>query len=172
MKIHFVKSLTALLTFLIGIGVFLGYWNFRLENVPQAEVAAPMFAPVPVQTTFCEIADNQNLNGKLVIFEATAYVIYDGTIILHPDNCNFRGETDLFFAELELDAYFGKLNNLKTLLEGKNKESRDDFKEVDVKVTGTAKIITKANGYKIYSITPIEIEIISPFRKFTPKGAA
>ncbi|HEY8559657.1 MAG TPA: hypothetical protein VIL74_04575 [Pyrinomonadaceae bacterium] len=111
----------------------------------------------------------------MISFEATAYVVYNGmtkTIILYPENCYYRGDVDLIFAKLELDSYLGNASNLNVLLERRKGEPREEPKEVDVKVTGTAKIVTEADGYKMYSITPVDIQIISSFRDFTPKGAA
>ncbi len=107
---------------------------------------------------------------KLVSFKATVYVIYDGTVILYPTECYSHGD-NLWLPELEFDSYKGTNKNLKSLLEGTKLTSRDDFMEVDVEVIGVARIIFK-EGFKGYSITPRNLRIISPFRKFEPKGAA
>ena len=171
MKSALIKLLIALFTFLIGIGAFF-FWSDLLLSEPQGEITnLSMPEPKPTQISACQLLDEpENFDGKLVSFEAVVYVIYDGTVVLYP-NCN-RQTDNFIFAKLELGSYTGTFSNLKTLLEGRNRTSRDDFKEVDIRVVGTAKITYDSKGYKWYSVSPSNIEVISTFRKFEPKGAA
>ncbi len=170
MKIVFIKILTGLLTFLIGVSTFF-CWNI-LSTEPQIEALnESVFEPKPTETSVCQLLDEpDNFDGKLVSFKATIYVVYDGTVILYPTECYAQGN-NLWLPELEFDSYKGTHNNLKSLLEGTKLTSRDDFMEVDVEVLGVARIISK-DGFKGYSITPKNLKVISPFRKFEPKGAA
>jgi len=170
MKFALIKILITLLTFLIGVGASF-CWNI-LSTEPQVEVLnESIFEPKPTQTSVCQLLDEPDIfDEKLVSFKATVYVIYDGTVILYPTECYSHGD-NLWLPELEFDSYKGTNNNLKSLLEGTKLTSRDDFMEVDVEVIGIAKIIFK-EGFKGYLITPKNLRIISPFRKFEPKGAA
>jgi len=170
MKIAFIKILAGLLTFLIGVSTFFGWNVLSIES--QVEVLDELvFEPKPTQTSVCQLLDEpENFDGKLLSFKATVYIIYDGTIILYPTECYSHGN-NLWLPELEFDSYKGTHSNLKSLLEGTKLTSRDDFMEVDVEVLGVARIIFK-DGFKGYLITPKTLKVISPFRKFEPKGAA
>ena len=172
MKLTLIKITTVIFTFLIGIITFQS-WNvlsvneFNVENLNVSVVE-----PISLQTSACQLMDEtDNFDGKLLSFQATAYVIYDETIILYPKDC-YTHTGNMTFVKLELGSYSGANSGLKFLLEGRNRNSWDDFKEVDVKIIGTAKITYDAQGYKYYSISPTSIKLISSFRKFEPKGAA
>ncbi len=172
MKSFSLKFGVVLLTFLIGIGGFLAYWNIQLSSNLPTEAVAPSLEPTAIQTTVCQLINEQkNLPDKTVSFEATAYVINDETIILYGENCSIEF-IDIMFARLGPESHSVLINNLRMLLEGKDRESKKDFKEVTVKVIGTAKISADATGFQYISVTPVNIKIVSPFRKFTPKGAA
>ena len=172
MKLTFVKISTTIFTFLIGVIAF-QCWNILPTNEFQIQnLNVPAVEPITTQTSVCQLMDETgNFDGQLVSFQATAYVIYDGTIVLSPNDC-YCHTGNMTFVNLELDSYVGTNNGLKTLLEGKNRDSWDDFKEVDVKIIGTAKVTYDAQGYKYYSIFPTDIKLVSSFRKFEPKGAA
>lgn len=172
MKLTFVKILTVILTFLIGVIAF-QCWNVLPANEFQIENFSVLaIEPITAQTSACELMDETgNFGGQLIGFQATAYVVYDGTVILYPNDCYCHTD-NIIFVKLELDSYSGANSDLKALLEGKNRDLRDDFKEVDVKIVGTAKITYDTKGYRYYSIFPTDIKLISSFRKFEPKGAA
>ena len=173
MKTKSINLITALLTFLIGIGAFL-FWNVLMTNDFQSKIKGESIPEqTAIQTSVCHIEEApNNFDGKSVIFDATAYVVYDGTIILYPVNCNSVYIGNLNFSKLELKSYTGMHSNLTTFLEGGRLNSGENFKEVDIKVTGTMKITYDGEGDKWYSVTPTNIEIISSFREFEPKGAA
>ena len=170
MKTIFFKILITFFTFLIGIGASL-CWNSLSANRPSELSNLLTSVPMPTQTSTCRLVDEPNwFDGKLVSFEAIVYVIRDGTVILLPKDC-FKPDPFVFI-RLELNSYTGTNSNLKTFLKSRNRTSEGDLKEVDVKIIGTAKIIYDVEGYKWFSITPTNINIISAFRKFEPKGAA
>ncbi len=149
MKLTFVKISIAIFTSLIGVIAF-QCWNILPENEFQIEsLDVPAIEPIITQTSACELMDETgNFGRQLISFQATAYVVYDGKIILYPNDCYCHTD-NITFVKLELDSYSGANNDLKTLLEDKNRDSRDDFKEVDVRIIGTAKITYDAKGYKI-----------------------
>jgi hypothetical protein len=67
--------------------------------------------------------------------------------------------------ELDLHRYAGPNSNLKFAL--------GPFeREVDVRILGTVKKAEKRGSLVEYKIEPEDIELVSPWREFTPKGAA
>lgn len=71
---------------------------------------------------------------------------------------------DIHFTFLELKDF----KKLQAALKNNNPY----HKEVDVRTSGTVKVINEKHIGKSYLIIPDNIEIISPFRKFTAKAAA
>ena len=172
MKSIFIKIFIALSAFLIGVFAFC-YWSNSLQSEIRVEIATSSeLKQLPIQVSACQLDDYpESFDGELVNLEATAYVIYDGTIILAPKDCYFQ-TGNMVFSRLELNFYTGSHDNLKNMLEGKNRNSKEDFKEIDVKVIGVARITYNATGYKMYSIYPSDITLTSTLRKFKPRGAA
>ncbi len=165
------------LAFFTGTGIFIAYWNLYQNINLSAEVAPPSIEAIALKTTVCQLFNEQNnLPDQLVTFEASAYLIYNDTIILDSNNCRldskiFNDPKGILFTRLEPASHSILIDNLRILLEDEHGKSGYS-QEVTVKVTGTAKISADETGFRYVSITPVDIKIISPFRKFSPRGAA
>ena len=167
MEFRIVKIFVAFLTFLTGIGIFL-FWNVFLTNQPQIETPNEVINESKPILSVCQLIDSPTeFDGKQISFEATAHV-YNQKIILLPKDCSSSNYFSLSLSpKLNLVHFKGKYNNLNTLLE--------DEKEVDLRITGFAK-----TGFDedfsvrifIYYIVPSDIQLISPIRRFKPRGAA
>jgi hypothetical protein len=165
MKTFSVRLFVCVATFIIGTGIC--FYLAAFSNEPHLNFQKDLtLEQISTKVTVCQLEDYaDNFNGKFVNFQATTYVIYNGTIVLSPKGCYVNT------VNLELKDYSGSFNNLKTLLENSN-DFKEDYKEIDIEVIGKAKIIYDSKGYKHCSIYPTEIQVISPLRKFEPKGVA
>ena len=124
MKISLFKITVAFLTFLSGIGAFLG-WSVLVRKQPPAETPNEIISEVIPVFSACELIDSPTeFDGKLISVAGTAYV-YDKTIVLYSRNCSSSNYGMCCLTpELKLDDFQGTNNNLNVLLE--------DGKEVDV----------------------------------------
>ena len=177
MQKFIIKVITVLLTFLIGLCVSC-VWNIFAIPLPVEISASLNSEPAPIETSVCQIEDYSNdFKGKTVSFKATTFA-FDRELILYPLHCTMQGDGSNYFLDptLELRNFRGTNNNLITILQSQrppsNHPNYKDVKEVDIKVTGIVKEFYDEDGHKIYSVVPEQIEIISAFRQFTPKGAA
>ena len=173
MKSIFIKTSASLFAFLIGLAAF-QYSDVLPENEFRAE-NLEIIEPTAEQLSSCQLMDEPHrFDGKLVSFQATAYITYDinydEKIILYPNEWSCRAGK-FTYVYMELDSYNGNYSNLKSLLEGEDLKSLDG-KEVDVQVIGTAQPTYEDDGSLYYSFSPEDIKIISSFRKFESKGGA
>lgn len=161
-----IKILAASLTFFVG-AAFSICWNVLFLPFPEIdaldeETIACNFTPTFV--SICQLNDSpDSFDGKQVMTEATLYASGSDENVLYPINC-FQTGSEIHWTFLELKE-FKKLHAALRIKE-------PYYKEVDVRVIGTVKKIYDKNGESNYLIVPDSIEIISPFRKFTAKGAA
>jgi hypothetical protein len=87
---------------------------------------------------------------------------------LMPVGCSVddSGQYDpLILTELDLQNYFGPHSNLEF-------ELGPFEREVDVHIVGTVSETRKSDSLIKYKIQPEKIELISPWRGFSPKGAS
>ena len=167
MKIRFVQIFAAFLTFSIGIGIFL-FWNVFSTNQTQIEIPNEIIDESKPVLSVCQLIDSPTeFDGKVISFEATAHV-HNQKIILLPKDCSSSNYFSLSLPpKIDFVHSRERYNNLNILLEGE--------KEVDLRITGIAK-----TGFDedfsarifIYYVVPSEIQLISPIRRFKPRGAA
>jgi hypothetical protein len=88
--------------------------------------------------------------------------------VLHPIKyC--RPSDSFIFADLDLENYRGRNSDLSRLFQRELLGY-----EIDLKITGTLILLPPSNQNYLfyYRVVPDDIEIISQWRKFEPKGAA
>jgi hypothetical protein len=170
MKTFSIRFFACIVAFIIGTGICF-YWSILPTESQINNPNDLVVESLSTKVTVCQLEDYaDSFDGKYVNFQATTYVIYDGTIVLSPKGC-YLNTDNMVFVNLELKHYNGSFNNLKVLLENSN-SIKEDYKEIDIDVIGKARITFDSKGYKHCSIYPVNIQIVSPLRKFTPKGAA
>ena len=162
-----IKILTALFTFIFGISAFV-CWNFYSTVLPQIEIPSESETIVsqmfPTKVSICRLDDSpDSYDGKWIMTEATVYASANDNNILHPIDC-YQTSGDIHWTFVELKDFKKLYTTLRI--------SKPYYKEVDVRVIGTAKKIYNKYGEKNYLIVPDRIEILSPFRKFIPRSAA
>lgn len=167
---YLIRVSIVLITFTVGL-LSSFFYNTWLVDLTQVEVVDEFpitcrFAPLPV--SLCELDSfPDKYDGKWVITEATVFANGYGENVLSPIEWQETGcETlnDIHFTFLELKDF--------RKLQADLKNSKPYHKEVNVRVSGTVKKIYDKDIGKTYLIIPDNIEIISPFRKFTAKAAA
>lgn len=156
--------------FIAGLTFYLGLITFDCLDI---STLPKVIAPVNLDTfyiaspvTVCELDDNPDkYDGEIVETFATIYAV-DSENILYPMNCFCQG--DIHFSFLELT----EKNSTQHYLFEALRNDKPFKKEIDVRIVGEVVKFKHKDLGNSYLIIPKKIEIISPFRKFTPKGAA
>ena len=160
---YLIKIFAALLAFSIGIS----FTNFCFPTIPNVEIPDESKIFVcdmsPEAVSICKLDDEPDIyDGKWVMTEATIFATGNRNI-LHPIDC-YQTSNKIHWTFVNLKNFKSFSQNIRI--------SKPYKKEVDVRVTGTVKKIYNKYGKKEYLIIADTIEIISPFREFTPKAAA
>jgi hypothetical protein len=160
------KPSIAVLTFLVGLTAF-----FLLSWPDPGPVSLPVAEPIRISVCDLEEPSGRFVNQRVEV-TATVYEISDPRrLVLYPAEyvCKYAPVDNSVFTELDLEDYAGPDSNLMNLFE----TERRGF-EIDLKITGTIRKLplSDRNHLFFYSLEPDNIEIISPWRKFEPKGAA
>jgi len=167
------RAVIAAVTFTVGIGAFCAsLWVFPLPDVPAVESRSEGIKPGAISVNVFEMSEKSGkFVGKSVIVDATIYATGD-YVRVSPnlpchDICDPEGFDPFVLIDLDLTNYFGPNQSLKYLL-----RERKPFSEIDVRIRGTVKRIFDPDHLFLYSIEPENIEVISQWRKFEPKGSA
>lgn len=154
----------AVSTFCIGVSGTLLSWSSQTQD-PTAVAAIEEH---PISTTACRLMEQgDEYDGKQVSFPATAFAIFDGEIILDAlpfEECTPINHKLGFPPHLDVTLNPETAQLLNTL--------RKSRTEVDVLVTGAAKSFYEYRQTKSYLITPTNVQFISAFRPFVPRGGA
>lgn len=160
----FQNSLIAISTFLIGVSAFI--------IVSSLAVPAPVNViddeAMSVETVdACDLDETSGkFIGKRIVTTATIYSIENHTVVFPIHGCFNNGDS-IVFTDRDLENYFGQNQDLKYILKDKK-----PFSEVDVQIEGIVKRLPNQDELFYYIIEPTNLKIVSPLRKFTPKGAA
>jgi hypothetical protein len=168
MFMSFPRLLVAIFTFSIGVAVFAAWVSFGESPEPVSSIIDEF--PDAISLNVCELSETAGKwVGKRVVIDATIYSV-DDQFIVYPisGSClSFETFDSFVFTDLDLDNYFGPNQNLKYILRDKRPKS-----EVDVRIEGIVRRAPKNNELVYYLIDSSNMTIISPLRKFTPKGGA
>jgi hypothetical protein len=173
--LYIARAITFVLAFAVGV-------LFAVLSTPltiDIEDIEPISPPERAwEITACEMGDaSRDLVNSKLSFHATVYHVdyalddySEDFVNIHPlpfEICYDDTYDPFITIELDLDGYSGPNSNLKFNL--------GPFeREVDVRVVGMVVRSRKAGigKSKRYTVRPDIIELVSPFREFTPKGAA
>lgn len=166
-------------TFALGI-TLVAFWNFIFPAIPQIEVLDEeqiiSCQIVPIETNACELRDfPDSFDGKWITLEATIYTVEDRVIVYPIDHClNYHCIAHASHdnwpparPRMDFNGFREKYPKLFKKLSNKNPHNL----EVDVRIEGEARKITDKYQRKMYLIIPENMQAISKFRKFFPKGS-
>ncbi len=173
------KLFVAICTFFIGI-CSSHISQFYLNSLPELRLfdeKAIYSQTTPIKTNLCRILDYPEIyDGKLVVFEANAFVLNDEVFLDYYVRCLLKEETisdhlknNIFYQKLELQEYNGNNRNLNIFLE--MFETKGLRTEVDVKIIGVPRRFINKNGNFEFYIVPINIELVSAFYEFLPRAS-
>ena len=166
-----VKITFALATLMIGISSVYVFRYYDDAAIPSAET---ILVEDPVlRVNACELSESGGrfIDTRISVDATIWHVSWsnkqqsaDFVMVEQIEPCH--GPYDPFInTELDLQNYIGPNQNLKDVL--------GPFKrEVDVRIVGTLKRSEKQDHLVFYRIVPEEIQLISPWRKFTTKAAS
>lgn len=168
MKRSIIGLFVGLFAFLLGIGISLA-WNFPQSQEVSVGTVVDNLSAAPIQTSVCEMLNGGwSFDEKVVEFEAVAEMNPNGTIDLHPKDCSHDG-LNFLYPMLNTASNDRERHPLSSLIKGLKRTSTGEHKEVDIRVVGTSRIVSKYVR-EMYFVDPIEIELISPFRPSSSKN--
>ncbi len=175
MSLHCVRPFVALACFTIGVlsVTTIQYWSafdvLKLEPISREKFVR--------EISVCDLGEpSGKFVGKRISANALVYYVswsndehsedFIFVYPLMPPGCSGVEPFDSFIlTELDLQGYSGPHSNLKFAL--------GPFeREVDVRILGTVEKVERIDSCVKYKIKAEEIEVLSPWREFTPKAAA
>ncbi|HEY8559165.1 MAG TPA: hypothetical protein VIL74_02095 [Pyrinomonadaceae bacterium] len=171
MRRNFTRFSILILTAFIGVSVY-SLWSAFFFSAPQVNNEGVVIVETfPKAVGDCQGVNFQpNSDGNQIFIEADAYLIDDDIILWLNRICSQAALNEVLFITLQTKDFKGKNSDLRDFL--KADKAKRPINEVEIRVYGTIKKSYEKQNRPEYLILPSSIEILSPYRKFTPKGAA
>ena len=130
--------LFSVIVILIGTGIVIGWFTLGPGGNSADAVNFSAAGPDVSRVSMCQMMEDPvGYDSKRLEFNAVAYINYEGTIMLNPDDCLTKTEKLVTYPQLSKKALDGRTSKLKKLLES-DANSKDDPKGVKIKVAGVA----------------------------------
>lgn len=163
------KFSTFLTAFFVGVSSWaVASYLISIADVPESEPELTYPMRDHMHITACDLGESTGkFVGQTVVLEATVYAVGSKVIIYPTSFCDSRYDP-FVNSYVDFTGYSGRNKEISYLLTRDGKP----FSEVDVRIRGSVSRAPTNADLWYFTVSPSDIEMITPWRKFEPKGAA